>query len=145
MDEPTKLEVIIGGRTYTLQGGESEEYFQQLAWYLDKKIAEAKRVKPMTSTIDLSTMHIIINIVDDLFKQRVLSAQSAENVKSMEEELKRYSNEISKLTDENLLLKERLSEATVNCNNARSELNDYIENFDKGRPAIYRVKTERKQ
>lgn len=145
MDEPTKLDVIIGGRKYTLQGGESEEYFQKLAWYLDKKISEAKRIKPMTNTIDLSTMHIMINIADDLFKQRAYSTQAAETAKKKADELARYSNEISKLTEENLLLKERLSETMVNYNNAKKELDDYIENFDNSRPTIYRVKTERKQ
>jgi len=122
--DQTKLNVIIAGRPYTLQGVESEEYIQQLAWYLDKKIDEAKRNKPMTGIIDVNSLYVIINIVDDLFKQREIAQHSVKKAYAMSEEFDAYKdealrmiddckNKIMRLTEENALLKERLASHAI--------------------------------
>ena len=40
MNEKTDAQVVIGGRTYTLSGYESEEYLLRVAGYLNGKIDE---------------------------------------------------------------------------------------------------------
>ncbi len=40
MTEKTDAQVVIGGRTYTLSGYESEEYLLRVAGYLNGKIDE---------------------------------------------------------------------------------------------------------
>ncbi|MDR1689929.1 MAG: cell division protein ZapA [Clostridiales bacterium] len=123
MGDTTKIGVVIGGRKYTMQGDESEKYFRQLAWYIEGKIEEGKRVRPMTSTIDTSSMHIIINIADELLKQRANSEQLAEATRKMTEELSQwYSAEIAKYTEQNNVLKADAAEASAQKDAAVNEL-----------------------
>lgn len=102
MDNQTK--VLIGGQVYTLGGGESEEYMQRVALYLNKKMDDLKRatdIKRMNSR--MQSVLLAINIVDDLFKER----------KSLEEEKKRVahlSNENKKLQREIEKTKQELEE-----------------------------------
>ena len=42
MNEKTDAQVVIGGRTYTLSGYESEEYLLRVAEYLNGKIDELR-------------------------------------------------------------------------------------------------------
>ena len=43
-DSKNTAQVIIGGKIITLGGYESEEYFQQVASYMNKKIGELETV-----------------------------------------------------------------------------------------------------
>lgn len=69
MNEKNKIEVLIGGKVYTLVGEETAEYMQRLALYIDNKMdellkSEASR-KLSTNLIAILTS---INVADDLFK-----------------------------------------------------------------------------
>ncbi|WP_105615918.1 cell division protein ZapA [Vallitalea okinawensis] len=69
MNDKNKIEVLIGGKVYTLVGEESAEYMQRLALYIDNKMdellkSEASR-KLSTNLIAILTS---INVADDLFK-----------------------------------------------------------------------------
>lgn len=131
MAEEITQEVLIDGKVYTVSGAGSEEYFQEIARYLDKKIAEAKRFKPITNAgFDISTLFILINIVDDLLKQKALSEELAASCKKIKQELTAFQDEVEKLTVENMALTEKLEETILNYKNAKNELEDYIENFD---------------
>ena len=63
--------VIIGGKIITLGGYESEEYFQKVASYINKKIEELSAM-PGYSRQPMETKHTLIslNITDDYFKAR---------------------------------------------------------------------------
>ena len=103
--EIKNLEVLIDGRVYTLAGSCTEEHLQRISRYLDRKIAEARKTKPITAyNFDLNTLFIIINIVDEMFKK-------TDEASSLETEKNRYANEIKKLKAEYEDLKTRLTEA----------------------------------
>ena len=64
-------QVIIGGKIITLGGYESEEYFQQVASYMNKKIGELETV-PGYGRQPMETKHMLLslNITDDYFKAK---------------------------------------------------------------------------
>ena len=66
-------QVIIGGKIITLGGYESEEYFQQVASYMNKKIGELETV-PGYGRQPMETKHMLLslNITDDYFKACLL-------------------------------------------------------------------------
>ena len=103
--EIKNLEVLIDGRVYTLAGSCTEEHLQKISRYLDRKITEARKTKPITAyNFDLNTLFIIINIVDELFKK-------TDEAITFETEKNRYLNEIKKFKAENEDMKTRLAEA----------------------------------
>ena len=55
-------QVIIGGKIITLGGYESEEYFQQVASYMNKKIGELETVQGYGSDF-------LIDIIDQQVRQ----------------------------------------------------------------------------
>jgi len=110
MERPTKLECLIGGRKYVLEAAESEDYIQQLARYLDKKIAETKLSKPMPGVLDVNSLFVIINIVDDLFKERDKSDKAMVKIRELADERDFYKNELTRLSEENKTELARLSE-----------------------------------
>ena len=69
MEEKTDAQVVIGGRTYTLSGYESEEYLLRVAEYLNGKIDEL-RADPEYARlpVDMRQLLLNLNIADDYFK-----------------------------------------------------------------------------
>ena len=69
MAEKTDAQVVIGGRTYTLSGYESEEYLLKVAAYLNGKIDEL-RADPEYARfpMDMRQLLLNLNIADDYFK-----------------------------------------------------------------------------
>ena len=69
MAEKTDAQVVIGGRTYTLSGYESEEYLLRVAEYLNGKIDEL-RADPEYARlpVDMRQLLLNLNIADDYFK-----------------------------------------------------------------------------
>ncbi|MFR3948616.1 MAG: cell division protein ZapA [Ruminococcus sp.] len=53
-------QVIIGGKIITLGGYESEEYFQQVASYMNKKIGELETV-PGYGRQPMETKHMLLS------------------------------------------------------------------------------------
>ncbi|MDO4765272.1 MAG: cell division protein ZapA [Eubacteriales bacterium] len=91
MNNQTK--VLIGGQYYTLSSNESEEYMQTVAQYLDHKMVELREqtdIKQFNSR--MQTILLAINIVDDLFKERV----NSESAKKRMEELKQENEDLKK-------------------------------------------------
>ncbi|MGL4344294.1 MAG: cell division protein ZapA [Cellulosilyticaceae bacterium] len=92
-----KVEVIIGGNIYALQGEESGEHIQQVAAMIDKKIM-ALHQNPVSKKMSSSQIHMLaaINIADEFLKAQ--------------KELELYANELEKCNDENMALMERIEE-----------------------------------
>ena len=97
--------VIIGGKIITLGGYESEEYFQKVASYINKKIEELSSM-PGYSRQPMETKHTLIslNITDDYFKAR-------KQAEIFEQDLQQKDQEMYDLKHELISLKMQIEEA----------------------------------
>ena len=76
-----KVSVVIDKETYTLSSYDSPEYIEEVASYINEKIAEIYSKKSDAKLNSrLKTLYISLNIADDLFKERQKS-------KALEEEI----------------------------------------------------------
>jgi len=123
--EKNYYEVVIAGEVVTLTASESEDYIHKLARYLDKKIVAINRMNnSFAANSFYKTLLISINIADDFFKEKTKSQQLENHVVACEHEL-------SELRTENNALIEQLREMQEDLANARNELGEYIDAFDK--------------
>ena len=81
-------QVIIGGKIITLGGYESEEYFQQVASYMNKKLGELETV-PGYSRQPMETKHMLLslNITDDYFKAKKQAEILEDGITSRDKEI----------------------------------------------------------
>ena len=94
MSAKNETEVLIGGKTYTLSGYESEEYLQSLASYINMKTDHLKQQGGFPKLdADISNILIQINIADDYFKAK-------KQIEILEDELKRKEKELYDLKHE---------------------------------------------
>ena len=130
MDGKNKIEVLIGGKVYTLVGIESDEYMQRIALYIDKKMNEIRKTdlskKLSTNAIAILTS---INVADDLFKAnqecKIKSNDIAEyktRIKELSEELEKYQNELGEIQKEALEYQELFEESQLEVLRYQSEL-----------------------
>lgn len=98
-----KVEVIIGGQVYALQGNESQEQIQKVAHVLDKKMVEIQKNDPM-KRLNQSQKHLMLalGIAEEYLKEKT--------------ELDSYSRELEKCNQENLALLERIEEMALEIN-----------------------------
>lgn len=97
--------VIIGGKIITLGGYESEEYFQKVASYINKKIEELSEM-PGYSRQPMETKHTLIslNITDDYFKAK-------KQAEIFEQDLQQKDQEMYDLKHELIALRMQIEEA----------------------------------
>ena len=110
-------QVIIGGKIITLGGYESEEYFQQVASYMNKKIGELETV-PGYGRQPMETKHMLLslNITDDYFKAK-------KQVETYELDLQQKDQEMYDLKHELISLRMQIEEAQKNEQEAQDEKN----------------------
>lgn len=90
----TQTEVIINGKVYTL-GGESEEYLQKVASYLNAKIAEFDKVEAFRKlNVDYRTILMEINIADDYFREQKRSELLQEDIQAKDKDLYDLKHEL---------------------------------------------------
>ena len=71
MASKTDVQVLLGGKVYTLSGYESEEYLQKIALYINNKMTELNQLpgyKRMGS--DMQKTLLELNMADDYYKAR---------------------------------------------------------------------------
>ena len=97
--------VIIGGKIITLGGYESEEYFQKVASYINKKMDELSAM-PGYSRQPMETKHTLIslNITDDYFKAK-------KPAEVFEQDLQQKDQEMYDLKHELISLRMQIEEA----------------------------------
>lgn len=98
-----KVEVVIGGQVYTLQGNESEEHIKKVASLLDKKIFELQKNGP-------------IKVLSTQQKHMMAALNIAEEYLKVKADLEAYSKELEKCNEENLALLERIDEMALEIN-----------------------------
>lgn len=102
-----KVEVIIGGTIYALQGEESPEHISKVASLIDKKLEQVQQGKP-SGNLAKMYMLVAINVADDYLK--------------LEQELNQYSKELEKCNAENLVLKDKLKELTLELAQVKTQV-----------------------
>ena len=118
MSSKTDIQVVIGGKVYTLSGYEGEEYLQKIALYINNKMAELndtpnyRRLNP-----DMQKILLELNMADDYYKaksQIELLEQDMEDKDKVEYDLKHelISSQI------------RLEEAGKEIENLKAEINE---------------------
>lgn len=115
MSQKNKIEVIIGGALYVLQGSESSEHMQRVASYIDGVIRDVKKrdISNRMSTTQIA-MLTSINVADDLIKAKnKLKEQDLEN--------NGFYNEFGKLETENTALRDKIAELQTELVRLRSE------------------------
>lgn len=98
-------QVIIGGKIITLGGYESEEYFQQVANYMNRKLSELGEL-PGYSRQPMETKHTLLslNITDDYFKAK-------KQAETFEQDLQQKDQEMYDLKHELISLRMQIEEA----------------------------------
>ena len=109
--------VIIGGKIITLGGYESEEYFQKVASYINKKMDELSGM-PGYSRQPMETKHTLLslNITDDYFKAK-------KQAEVFEQDLQQKDQEMYDLKHELISLRMQIEEAQKNEQEALDEKN----------------------
>ena len=91
----TNVEVVIGGKVYTLSGYEGQDYLQKVATYINEKINEfdamgATRHLPN----DMRGTFIQLNIADDYFKAKNQAEKLEQDLRMKDRELYDLKHEL---------------------------------------------------
>ncbi|MBQ9142987.1 MAG: cell division protein ZapA [Lachnospiraceae bacterium] len=94
MASKTDVEVLIGGKLFTLSCYESEEYLHKVASYLNRKIDECSKIEGFKrQSVDTQSILMQLNIADDYFKAK-------KQISLIEDELQRKEKELYDLKHE---------------------------------------------
>jgi len=104
-----KVEVVIGGSIYSLQGNESEEHMQRVARIINEKLGEIHSAydKAHIGQGKLNTL-LTLNLADECVKRQ--------------EALDIYTTSIEKVNTENEELEEKVKELTWQLAQMKEEL-----------------------
>lgn len=95
MASKNATKVTIGGKTYTLSGNESEEYLQEVAAYLNEKIAQLRADEDYrTVPMDMRNVLLQLNLADDYFKARSEIRQLQRQLEERGQELADFKHEL---------------------------------------------------
>lgn len=95
MASKNATKVTIGGKTYTLSGNESEEYLQEVASYLNEKIAQLRSDDDYrTVPLDMRNVLLQLNLADDYFKARAEIRGLQKTLEEREQELADFKHEL---------------------------------------------------
>ncbi len=71
MESKSTVDVIIGGKVYTLSGYEEEEYLHKIAAYINGRVQELQNQSGFAKqSADMQNILIQLNIADDYFKEK---------------------------------------------------------------------------
>ena len=136
--EANKLEVHIGGEIFKLTSTESKSYINSVARYIDQKIKEIDSLKSASSiNRTVRWLLVALNITDELFKEQKRTAGLSKELQQKETqwettlsekdaELETYYAELGKLQEEELMLKDKLSEMQLEITRLKLELNEFL-------------------
>lgn len=101
-----KVEVLLDGVIYTIVSDEEESYMQKVAFYLNQKLNETRKLES-SRNMDLRVVALLtsLNIADEYCKLLDDSNQKAIDIKKLESEVDIYKKEYEHSVKENELLK----------------------------------------
>lgn len=129
MSAKNETEVLIGGKTYTLSGYESEEYLQKVALYINGKITDFKKSDVYRrQTADVQATLLELNIADDYFKAKKLGDELESDIEKKDKEI--YD------------LKHDLISIQIKLDAAEKEIKDLKKEITENQKSIVRLETE---
>ena len=91
----TDIPVVINNKVYTLSGFEGEEYLQNIATYINGKIAECKTSEEYRRmNIEYQGVLLALNIADDYFKAKSKADETATDNSDKEQQLYELRHEV---------------------------------------------------
>jgi len=89
------IPVVINNKVYTLSGFEGEEYLQNIATYINGKIAECKTSEEYRRmNIEYQGVLLALNIADDYFKAKAKADEEAGDNNDKEQQLYELRHEV---------------------------------------------------
>ena len=129
MSAKNETEVVIGGKTLTLSGYESEEYLQKVAAYINAKISEFRKSDNFRrQTIDMQATMIELNIADDYFKAKRVADDLEVSLANKDKEL--YD------------LKHELISAQIKLDSANQEIEQLKKELNANQRTIVKLESE---
>lgn len=108
MESKSTVDVIIGGKVYTLSGYEEEAYLQRVAAYINGRVQELKNQSGFAKqAADMQNVLIQLNIADDYFKAR-------EENEQLQRKLHEQNKELYSLKHELVSMKMRIDRGETN-------------------------------
>lgn len=92
-----KITVNIAGKEYRIVSDESGEYVNQLAYTLNQQIAETAKSYVGVGNASITTL-VALNLTDELQKNRAMLQDLEEQVRQMQEALRKAEIELSMKT-----------------------------------------------
>ena len=118
MASKTDVQVLLGGKVYTLSGYESEEYLQKIALYINNKMTELNQMpgyKRMGS--DMQKTLLELNMADDYYKAR-------KRISELEADLEDKDKAEYYLKHELISAQIQLDESTKKIDQLKDEINE---------------------
>ncbi len=118
MASKTDVQVLLGGKVYTLSGYESEEYLQKIALYINNKMSELNQLpgyKRMGS--DMQKTLLELNMADDYYKAR-------KRIGDLEADLEDKDKAEYDLKHELISAQIQLEESTKTIDRLKEEINE---------------------
>lgn len=129
MSAKNETKVVIGGKTLTLSGYESEEYLQMVAAYINAKIADFRKSDHFRrQTIDMQATMLELNIADDYFKAKKVADELEGNLDDKDKEL--YD------------LKHELISVQIKLDSAEQEIKQLKKELNENQRTIVKLETE---
>lgn len=98
MESKSTVDVIIGGKVYTLSGYEEESYLQSVAAYINGRVQELKNQSGFAKqSADMQNVLIQLNIADDYFKAKEETEQLQRRLHEQDKELYSLKHELVSL------------------------------------------------
>ena len=118
MASKTDVQVLLGGKVYTLSGYESEEYLQKIALYINNKMTELNQMpgyKRMGS--DMQKTLLELNMADDYYKAR-------KRISELQADLEYKDKAEYDLKHELISAQIQLDESTKKIDQLKDEINE---------------------
>lgn len=118
MASKTDVQVLLGGKVYTLSGYESEEYLQKIALYINNKMSELNQL-PVYKRMgtDMQKTLLELNMADDYYKAR-------KRIGELETDLEDKDKAEYDLKHELISAQIQLEESTKKIEKLKDEINE---------------------
>lgn len=118
MAEKRDIQVLIGGKVYTLSGYESEEYLQKIALYINNKMEEMNQIPNYRRLgVDMQKTLLELNMADDYHKAK-------KQVEMLEADMEEKDKTEYDLKHELIAAQIQLEKADKEIERLKGEIND---------------------